>query len=45
LPGGTVGTPQGLDQLAMSSHLERMQIERQERQRRISQHEELRKKV
>lgn len=45
LPGGTVGTPQHLENLEMASHLERMQLERRERQKRLAQHEELRKKA
>ena len=32
LPGGTIGTPQGIEALELDSHLERMQLEREERQ-------------
>ena len=44
LPGATVGIPQGLEAIELSSHLERMQLEREERQKRILAAENYRKK-
>ena len=32
LPGGTIGTPHGVEALELDSHVERMQLEREERQ-------------
>jgi hypothetical protein len=37
LPGGSIGTPQGVEALELDSHLERMQLEREERQ--VHQHQ------
>ena len=44
LPGASVTTPQGIEAIELSSHLERMQLEREERERRIKAAEAYRKK-